>query len=268
MANQENGPASETVLTLHNELQDTQKRQLDQQRSSQVQTPQRSRLNKIFLKLFELPGELIQYFLQKIIAMSTHSDSSPTENMSQNGEKQFQVPDSVLDLNPSEVIDCKNADTDGVLLWKITEVRRKRREAVSGKTHSFYSRPFYTSRYGYKVCAKLYLNGDGVGKGTHLSLFIVIMKGEQDYQLPWPFAQEVTMVLIDQSGDHHIADTFKPDQSSSCKRPQSERNMAIGCPLFVSLNTLDDTRCMYVKDDAMFIKIVVDTNISYKTVVD
>lgn len=35
------------------------------------------------------------------------------------------------------------------------------------------------------------MNGDGTGKRTHLSLFIVIMKGEYDALLPWPFRNKV-----------------------------------------------------------------------------
>ena len=79
----------------------------------------------------------------------------------------------------------------GVLVWKIRDYHRRRAEAVSGKTLSLYSQPFYTSRYGYKMCARIYLNGDGMGKGTHMSLFFVVMKGEYDALLPWPFRQKV-----------------------------------------------------------------------------
>jgi TNF receptor-associated factor 3 len=160
-----------------------------------------------------------------------------------------------------DMMDCKN--TDGVLLWKITEVRRRRREAVSGKTPSIYSQPFYTSQCGYKMCARMYLNGDGMGRGTHLSLFFVVMRGEYDSLLPWPFSHKVTLILIDQVGQRHISDTFRPDpQSSSFVRPKNEMNVASGCPLFVSLMTLDSGG--YVKDDAMFIKMVIDTTNVHK----
>ena len=50
---------------------------------------------------------------------------------------------------------------------------------------------FYTSRYGYKMCLRIYLNGDGTGRGTHLSLFFVVMKGPNDALLRWPFNQKV-----------------------------------------------------------------------------
>lgn len=55
----------------------------------------------------------------------------------------------------------------------------------------FHISAFYTAKYGYKLCLRLYLNGDGTGKKTHLSLFIVIMKGEYDALLPWPFRNKV-----------------------------------------------------------------------------
>ena len=86
----------------------------------------------------------------------------------------------------------ETANYEGVLLWKIKDFARRKRDADSGKTLSLYSQPFYTSRYGYKMCARIYLNGDGMGKGTHVSLFFVVMRGDYDALLPWPFRQKVS----------------------------------------------------------------------------
>lgn len=41
------------------------------------------------------------------------------------------------------------------------------------------------------MCLRLYLNGDGTGRGTHLSLFFVVMRGKCDALLKWPFCQKV-----------------------------------------------------------------------------
>ena len=84
------------------------------------------------------------------------------------------------------------------------EVSRRRDEARTGKTISLYSAPFYTSRFGYKLCLRLYMDGDGSGKGSHLSFFLTIMKGEYDALLPWPFSQMVTLMLVDQNKKKHI----------------------------------------------------------------
>ena len=67
---------------------------------------------------------------------------------------------------------------NGTLLWKIESYQRKRQDAINGVKTALYSPPFYSARYGYKMCAKIYMNGYGFGKGSHLSLFLVVMKGE------------------------------------------------------------------------------------------
>lgn len=41
------------------------------------------------------------------------------------------------------------------------------------------------------MCLRAYLNGDGTGRGTHLSLFFVLMRGPHDALLRWPFNQKV-----------------------------------------------------------------------------
>jgi TolA-binding protein len=68
---------------------------------------------------------------------------------------------------------------NGIFLWKIEDYQKKQQYAIHGvKTTGLYSRPFYTDLHGYKMCAVIYLNGDGVGKGSHLSLFFAVMRGE------------------------------------------------------------------------------------------
>ena len=147
---------------------------------------------------------------------------------------------------------------DGQLLWKITEFARRRNEAVSGQQVSFYSPCFYTSRYGYKMCARIYLNGDGMGRGTHISVFFVVMRGQYDAILRWPFRKKVTFMLLDQDNVEHVIDAFRPDpNSSSFQRPRRETNIASGCPIFCSLTELNNHA--YVRDDTMFLKVIVDT---------
>lgn len=128
---------------------------------------------------------------------------------------------------------------------------------MSNKTPSIYSPPFYVGRFGYKLCARVYPNGDGMGKGSHFSLFFVVMRGEYDALLPWPFSQKVTFRLMDQNGDQDVVDSFRPDpNSSSFRKPTSNMNIASGCPLFISHSALQ-TRG-YVKDGIIFIRIDID----------
>ena len=69
---------------------------------------------------------------------------------------------------------------DGKYIWKIPDITRRRRDALMGKTVSLYSAPFYTDRFGYRMCLRVYLDGDGSGKGCYISYFLTIMKGEYD----------------------------------------------------------------------------------------
>nr|XP_039258592.1 TNF receptor-associated factor 3-like [Styela clava] len=148
---------------------------------------------------------------------------------------------------------------DGKLVWKIRDFDRRREDAKRGRALSIYSQPFYTSRYGYKMCLRVYLNGDGMGKNTHISLFFVLMKGEYDAILQFPFRQKVTLMLLDQGPDRrHLSDVFRPDPtSSSFKKPTSDMNIASGCPMFVAHDTIN--RSSYVKEDTIFIRVVVET---------
>nr|XP_022333104.1 TNF receptor-associated factor 3-like isoform X3 [Crassostrea virginica] len=181
------------------------------------------------------------------------------KNQLKTNEKQMAIQDirlAELDLR-FQVLET--ASYDGVLMWKIRDYYRRKQEAKSGRTLSLYSQPFYTSRTGYKMCARVYLNGDGMGKGTHLSLFFVVMRGEYDALLPWPFQQKVSLMLLDQdSFRRHVCDTFQPDTTStSFKRPTTEMNVATGCPLFISHSVLETKT--FLKDDTIFIKVKVDT---------
>ncbi|NXD26315.1 TRAF1 factor, partial [Spelaeornis formosus] len=155
----------------------------------------------------------------------------------------------------------EQASYDGIFLWKITEVGRKLQESVTGRTVSLYSPAFYTAKYGYKVCLRVYLNGDGTGKGTHMSLFFVVMKGDYDALLPWPFRHKVTFMLLDQNNREHVIDAFRPDlASASFQRPVSDMNVASGCPMFLPLCKLQSPRHAYVKEDTLFLKCIVETN--------
>ncbi|NXX14980.1 TRAF2 factor, partial [Podargus strigoides] len=155
----------------------------------------------------------------------------------------------------------EQASYDGVFLWKITDVGRKLQDSVTGRTVSLYSPAFYTAKYGYKVCLRVYLNGDGTGKGTHVSLFFVVMKGDYDALLPWPFRHKVTFMLLDQNNREHIIDAFRPDlTSASFQRPVNDMNVASGCPMFLPLSKLHSPKYAYVKEDTLFLKCIIETN--------
>ena len=48
------------------------------------------------------------------------------------------------------------------------------------------------------------MDGDGSGKGTHLSFFLTLMRGEYDALLTRSFRQTVTLMLLDQDKQKDI----------------------------------------------------------------
>ena len=143
--------------------------------------------------------------------------------------------------------------------WKISKVHQKKLAA----TNILYSPPFYTAQNGgYKMCLFLYMDGDGAGRGTHLSFYVALMRGEYDAQLSWPFRQKVTLILVNQDRQQHIAKWFQPDPMESADSfqqpsPHSELNVGVGFPRFAPFSILDNPA--YVKDDTMILKCIVDT---------
>ena len=173
-------------------------------------------------------------------------------------EHQLALHDIQLSDQDMQIQMLEATSYNGTYIWKIDRYSLRFQEAVAGKTLSIYSPPFYVGRFGYKVCARLYPNGDGIGNGTHMSIFFVVMRGEYDALLPWPFLQKVHFRLIDQDRIRDAYDAFRPEpNSSSFKRPTSDMNIASGCPTFISHMELRQGG--YIRNDTMYIKIKVDT---------
>ncbi|CAF3375195.1 unnamed protein product [Rotaria sp. Silwood1] len=163
--------------------------------------------------------------------------------------------------------DLQHVSYDGTLVWKITNFQEKMIDAQSERQTSIYSPPFYSSPNGYKMRARLYLNGDGNARRTHMSLFFVLMRGLNDPMLKFPFNYKVTFCLYDQTpAERHIIDSFRPDiKSSSFQRPRSDMNIASGIPKFFPLKAIQQEGNSYVRDDTIFIKILVDFEEIHKT---
>ena len=140
--------------------------------------------------------------------------------------------------------------------WKITSYSEALRKAKSGKEILLTSSTFYSC--GYKCKLKFFPNGNAEGKNTHLSFFLVIIKGEYDAMLTWPFHKKVTMTLIDQQEKakdrENIAMSFiTTDCSESYWRPVDDETIGVGYRRFVSHEKLQERR--YIVHDTIFIQI-------------
>jgi len=114
----------------------------------------------------------------------------------------------------------------------------------------------------------MYLDGDGNARGTHISLFFVLMRSEYDAILHFPFCFKVIFCLYDQTGQQqHIIDAFRPDvTSNSFQRPRSDMNIASGITKFAPLKIFQQDNNPYIRDDTMFIKVMIDFGNLSKTI--
>ena len=76
------------------------------------------------------------------------------------------------------------------------------------------------------MCLKAYANGHGPGKGTYLSVFVCLMRGEFDDQLKWPFRGKIAVKLVNQEEDKdHVVETTNftsSTQEKFCQRVMGE----------------------------------------------
>ena len=213
-------------------------------------------LSRDFVKL----SELLQVATQEVnLTQSATIERNMAMSSLQPKQDQIQKDIDQLKQNLEE---NQYVSTDGTLTWRVDRVAERMADAQSERQPSIYSPMFYSSPNGYKMRARLYLHGDGNARRTHMSLFFLLMKGDYDALLQWPFGYKVTFCLFDQTGNNrHIIDSFRPDtKSNSFQRPKTDANIASGIPKFFPLPMIQQDDNPYVRDDTLFLKIIVDLN--------
>lgn len=118
----------------------------------------------------------------------------------------------------------------------------------------WYSPSFYTHPKGYKMCLKVYPNGDGPGKNTHVLVSVRLMQGEFDSYLKWPFRGSVSVQLLNQEEDkkHHV-DTLEfmegtPDSTAGRVTAGERATSGVGNPQFFPHSKLQPK---YLKHDCL-----------------
>ena len=127
----------------------------------------------------------------------------------------------------------------------------------------WYSPPFYTSTDGYKLQMKVYANRIGKGKGTYVSLFVCLMKGEHDQYLQWPFKGEISIQMLNWREDNQHKEMIIPlddraDIECRSKVIKGEIGEGLGYHEFIRIADLEydpKKNCAYLQEDTLCIKI-------------
>ena len=120
---------------------------------------------------------------------------------------------------------------------------------------AFYSPPFYTSRGGYKMCVRVSTND------THISVYLHMMRGENDDDLPWPFRPaEIKIRLLNQTRDRghhsHTVSYIKDKNSEANNRVTAGQRSTkgIGNKHFLQLSGLTAS---YLVKDTLYFRVTV-----------
>ena len=128
----------------------------------------------------------------------------------------------------------------------------------------WFSDPVYSHFGGYKMCLKVYANGNGNGKSTHVSVFFCLMRGDNDDNLKWPFRGTIKVSVLNQleDGQHHTEELWSPDEDipedTNGRVTKGERAAGWGLPRFIPHQDLaynGDKTCQYLKGDTLFFRV-------------
>jgi len=151
---------------------------------------------------------------------------------------------------------------DGTFTWKLDNLRSRMSEAQKGKVRELYTPPLFTSLHGYKFSAKVMLPGDrttmyqGV---SYLGVYIVVMQGDYDEILHFPFPYPIEITLRNFTNRAAITHTLYPDpQKPHFDKPIKNMNPAIGFARFCPIEKLKNEG--FVKNDTIYFNIEVKKN--------
>ena len=112
------------------------------------------------------------------------------------------------------------------------------------------------------MCFSVEANGFGRGKGTHVSVYLCLLKGEYDDTLMWPVKYKCTVTLLNQINDqHHHSETItcsKDEMDDGNSRGCTRGSYGYGYSNFFPLNKLGfqkDVQCQYLMDDCLYFRV-------------
>ena len=135
----------------------------------------------------------------------------------------------------------------------------------------WYSLPFYTHLQGYKMCLCVYANGESDGKGTHVSVFASLMRGEFDDHLKWPFQGRVVLQLCNQLEDkRHCGHTISFSEAADPKvisrvTDGEQAESGLGTSTLIAhkdLNFNPANNCQYLKHDHLHFRVITVESLS------
>ena len=152
----------------------------------------------------------------------------------------------------AELFKCGNQTCPVTI--KMSEYSIKRKDEIQ-----WFSDPFYTHNKGYKMCIGVDAAGNDDGEGTHLSVYMYLMKGPHDDELTWPLRGKFEIKLLNQISDskHHSWSLQYDDDTNVVRVTEGNRDEGWGAHRYISnesINKTTPTR-QFLKDDCLFFQV-------------
>ena len=125
----------------------------------------------------------------------------------------------------------------------------------------WFSPPFYSHIGGYRMCLNVNANGCCDCKGTHVSLYVCLMRGEYDDQLKWPFRGDITIQLLNQRRDGGHQEKILPfdvragGKAAGRVAGQERTTSGWGYREFIAQKKLSTKDMEYLKNDCLKFRI-------------
>ena len=146
-------------------------------------------------------------------------------------------------------------DGNDIYTWKINLSVLLNDELVT-----IFSDPFQSSKWGYRMKISITTYVEEHKKHRFIQPAFVLLQGEYDGILRWPFCYPITFCLVDLTGSHkNVVKMIKPDSRSAIfARPLDTANMPYTFSDFYLLEKLTANGSNYVQDNNIFLQIHVD----------
>lgn len=148
------------------------------------------------------------------------------------------------------------------LSWRINGIGKILSQACAkdGKNTVVDSVPFYSTTYGYKLKVSVYPKGDKTNNNIYLSVFLVIMEGEYDAVLPWPFRQKVIFTLVDQQKETEekksvVMELITGSSLEGGAKPTKVEKPGLGFARFISHKNLRTRK--YILNDSLLLEVTI-----------
>lgn len=143
------------------------------------------------------------------------------------------------------------------VILKMTQFTRKKQDEAE-----WFSASFFSQNQGYKMCLNVDANGYGDSRGTHMSIWLCLLKGPYDDELTWPLRERFEIQVLNQVNDkwHYALVVIYGDEipvAYAGRITGNNRDNVVGEASFIPHQELcnSTSRCQFVKDDCVYFKV-------------